>query len=104
MQVRMLERRGLRWLQGAPFWSAAAYLVLAIAATWPLTPGIARDVAWDLGDSLLNMWILAWDCEQILAILGGDLSRIPDFFDGNIFYPAPLTLAYSEHLFAQAIQ
>ena len=26
------------------------------------------------------------------------------FFDANIFYPAPLTLAYSEHLIAQAIQ
>ena len=84
--------------------AALAYLVLAVAATWPLTPGIARDVAWDLGDSLLNMWILAWDCEQILAILGGDLSRIRTFFDANIFHPAPLTLAYSEHLFPQALQ
>ncbi len=26
------------------------------------------------------------------------------FFDANIFYPAPLSLAYSEHLIAQAVQ
>ena len=50
------------------------------------------------------MWILSWDCEQILRILGGDVSRIATFFDANIFYPAPLTLAYSEHLIAQAVQ
>ena len=72
--------------------------------TWPLVRGLGRDVAWDLGDSVLNMWILAWDGEQLLAILRGDLSRIRTFFDANIFHPAPLTLAYSEHLFAQAVQ
>ena len=82
----------------------AAYVVITIAATWPLALGLGRDVAWDLGDSLLNMWILAWDVEQFRAILSGDLSRITTFFDANIFHPAPLTLAYSEHLIAQAIQ
>jgi len=81
-----------------------AYLAIAIAATWPLALGLGRDVAWDLGDSVLNMWILAWDCEQILAILGGDVSRLATFFDANIFHPAPLTLAYSEHLIPQALQ
>ena len=82
----------------------AAYLALTIVATWPLTPGLGRDIAWDLGDSVLNTWILAWDCEQFRAILGGDLSRIAGFFDANIFYPAPLTLAYSEHLIPEALQ
>jgi hypothetical protein len=84
--------------------AALAYLALTIAATWPLALGIGRDVASDLGDPVLVMWILSWDCEQLLRILGGDLSRIATFFDGNIFHPAPLTLAYSDHLFAQAIQ
>ena len=82
----------------------AAYLAITIAATWPLVRGLGRDVAWDLGDSVLNTWILAWDCEQIRAILGGDFSRFATFFDANIFHPAPLTLAYSEHLLPQAIQ
>jgi len=81
-----------------------AYLLLTIAATWPLTRGLSRDVPWDLGDPLLVMWILAWDCEQLLRLLGGDVSRIAGFFDANIFHPMPLTLAYSEHLIAQAVQ
>ena len=81
-----------------------AYLLLTIAATWPLTRGLSRDVPWDLGDPLLVMWILAWDCEHLLRLLGGDVSRIAGFFDANIFHPAPLTLAYSEHLIAQAVQ
>jgi hypothetical protein len=86
-------------------WTAAGlYLLLTVAMTWPLVLGLGRDVPWDLGDSLLNMWILAWDAEQLKAIFGGDLSRIRTCFNANIFHPAPLTLAYSEHLFAQAVQ
>ena len=88
---------------------AIAYVTLAYAAiatvmTWPLAAGIARDVAWDLGDPVLNMWILAWDCEQLRGILQGHYSHLTHFFDANIFHPAPLTLAYSEHLVPQAIQ
>jgi hypothetical protein len=86
-------------------WHAlAAYTAITLAATWPLAAGLGRDVAWDLGDSLLNMWVLSWDAEQMLAILRGDFSRSATFFDGNIFHPAPLTLAYAEHLVPQAIQ
>jgi hypothetical protein len=81
-----------------------AYLAIALVMTWPLARGLARDVAWDLGDPALNMWILSWDCEQFRAILGGHWSHLRHFFDANIFYPAPLTLAYSEHLVPEAIQ
>lgn len=99
-------RRFRRFAASAPqaAFAAAAYTVLTLVMTWPLAGGLARDVPWDLGDPLLNMWILAWDIEQLRAILGGDFSRIPHFFDANIFHPSPLTLAYSEHLFAQALQ
>ena len=31
-------------------------------------------------------------------------TRSANFWNANIFYPEPLTLAYSEHLFAQAVQ
>ena len=81
-----------------------AYAAIAIVMTWPLAAGITRDVAWDLGDSVLNMWILAWDCEQLRGILQGHYSHLTHFFDANIFHPAPLTLAYSEHLIPQAIE
>jgi len=87
-----------------PRYAALAYLAITIGMTWPLTRGIGRDVPWDLGDSLLNMWILAWGAEQLKAILGGHFHHIITFFDANIFYPEPNTLAYSEHLFAQAVQ
>ena len=81
-----------------------AYAALALVLTWPLALGLGRDVPADLGDPLLNMWILSWGAEQISAILGGDAARASRFFDANIFHPAPLTLAYSEHLFPQALQ
>ena len=80
------------------------YAALAVWTTWPLASGLTRDVAWDLGDPVLVIWALAWNCTQLLAILGGDVARITTYFDANIFSPAPHTLAYSEHFFAQALQ
>jgi hypothetical protein len=89
----------------ASAWQAAAwYTVIALVMTWPLAPGMARDVPSDLGDPLLNAWILAWNAERLLQILGGDIGAIRGYFDANIFHPEPLALAYSEHLFAQALQ
>ena len=85
-------------------YALAGYTLIALVMTWPLARGLTRDVAWDLGDPVLNMWILAWDCEQFRAILAGHFSHVRAFFDANIFHPAPLTLAYSEHLVPQAIQ
>lgn len=86
------------------WYAAAAYTGIAIVMTWPLARGLARDVAWDLGDPILNMWILAWDCEQFRGIFFGHYSHLRHFFDANIFHPAPLALAYSEHLVPQALQ
>jgi hypothetical protein len=84
--------------------AAAAYTLLTLVMTWPLARGLAHDVAWDLGDPLFTMWIIAWDSEQLRAILRGDVGRVFTFFEANIFHPAPLALAYSEHLVAQAVQ
>ena len=84
--------------------AALVYTAIALWATWPLARGLTRDVAWDLGDPVLVIWALAWNCTQLLAILGGDLSRIGTYFDANIFAPGPNTLAYSEHFVAQAVQ
>jgi hypothetical protein len=84
--------------------AAGVYLVIALALTWPLARGLGRDVPADLGDPLFVMWVLAWDAEQLTTIAGGDFARVPHFFDANIFHPAPLALAYSEHLFALGLQ
>ena len=74
--------------------AAALYVALTIALTWPLAPRMTRDIAADLGDPLLNAWILAWDATH----LGRGL------WNANIFHPHPLALAYSEHLLPQAMQ
>jgi hypothetical protein len=84
--------------------AAALYTLIAVWATWPLAGGLSRDVAWDLGDPVLVIWVLAWNCTQLLAILGGDVGRVATYFDANIFAPATHTLAYSEHFIGQALQ
>ena len=84
--------------------AAGLYLLVALVFTWPLALGLTRDIPWDLGDSLLNAWILAWDADHLLRFFSGDFSALTGFWNANIFHPEPLTLAYSEHLFAQAVQ
>ena len=61
-------------------------------------------IAGDLGDPLFNAWILHWTSGQVLAALSGDLSALSHYWSANIFFPAPLTLAYSEHLTPQMLQ
>ena len=80
------------------------YAVAALILTWPLAAGLARDIPRDLGDSALNCWILQWGADHWLRFLGGDLGAFRGYFNANIFYPEPLTLAYSEHLTAQVLQ
>jgi hypothetical protein len=87
-----------------PLNATLCYLLVALVFTWPLVLGLHRDVPWDLGDSLLNLWILGWDCDHLLRFLAGDFWALKGFWNANIFYPEPLTLAYSEHLIAQSIQ
>src|SRR5712691_10400198 len=99
-----MKRQAPRQGSGHAAYAVVAYTVIAVVMTWPLAKGLARDVAWDLGDPVLNMWILSWDCEQFRGILGGHYAHLRHFFDANIFHPAPLTLAYSEHLVPQALQ
>ncbi len=71
--------------------------------TWPLALGLGSDVPGDLGDSLLNMWILAWGAHHVPQLLTGALGWA-QFWDGNIFHPSPLALSLSEHLFGQVLQ
>jgi hypothetical protein len=87
-----------------PVRAALCYVLAALIFTWPLSLGLTRDIPWDLGDSLLNVWILGWDADHLARFLGGDFGAMNGFWNANIFYPEPLTLAYSEHLFAQAVQ
>lgn len=78
--------------------------MLTLALTWPLVRGLARDVPADLGDSLLNMWVLAWDARHLARALAGHLDAVREYWHAAIYYPHPLALAYSEHLTAEALQ
>jgi hypothetical protein len=79
------------------------YSVLSVLMTWPIALRATRDVPGDLGDSLLNMWILAWGADHVPRLLTGGLGW-NEFWNANIFHPEPMTLALSEHLFGQVLQ
>ena len=79
------------------------YSVLSVVLTWPLVLGLGSDVPGDLGDSLLNMWILGWGAEHVPRLLTGSIGW-SEFWNANIFHPDPLALALSEHLFGQVLQ
>jgi hypothetical protein len=83
---------------------ALAYTLITIVMTWPVAIRAATDAVPDFGDSLLNAWILGWNGTHLLGVLRGDAGAMHGYWDANIFHPEPLTLTYSEHLFAQALQ
>jgi hypothetical protein len=94
-------RRG--WLDSA--WRVTAiYTLLTVATTWPLAVRLTTSVPSDHGDPLLNCFIIQWGVEHVLALAGGDPGAFRHYWDAPIFHPEPLALAYSEHLFAQAVQ
>jgi hypothetical protein len=72
--------------------------------TWPVVLHLSTGIPENLGDPLLNIWILGWDASHLLRFPSGHLGALSGFWNANIFYPEPLTLAYSEHLLAQAVQ
>jgi hypothetical protein len=73
----------------------ALYLLLAVIATFPLAFD-ANDRVFGLGTPPLNIWAMAWVDHQLPQDPIG-------LFDGNVFYPYPRTLAFSEHLFVPAL-
>jgi hypothetical protein len=84
--------------------AASCYTLLALLFTWPLVTDLTGTVPWDHGDPLLVSWIIGWNASRMLQALGGDLSALQGIWNGNIFHPEPLTLAYSELLLAQSVQ
>jgi hypothetical protein len=83
---------------------AIAYTAIAIVMTWPLMRHPASRIADDLGDPLFICWVLMWTSGQVLAALRGNIGALADYWNGNIFYPERLTIAYSEHFTPQMLQ
>lgn len=68
----------------------AFFLALAVAMTWPLATQLSTAVP-DLGDPLLNAWIVDWVCH---ALAHAPLS----LFDGPMYWPARFSIAFSENM------
>jgi hypothetical protein len=81
-----------------------AYVVFAVIMTWPLTAHLNRFIAWDLGDPVFICWVMMWTGGQVLKLLHGDVNALHDYWNGNIFSPERLTIAYSEHFTPQMLQ
>lgn len=81
----------------------AVYVAISVATTWPLVLHLGSDLPGDLGDPMLNTWILGWDLRQLPDLLLARPGAWDAWWNANIFHPEQLTLAYSEHLFAQAL-
>ena len=79
-----------------PFASLLLFVLLAVVHTWPLATDPGRLSRNDAPDTVHKEWILAWDAHQ----LANDPWHL---FDSNTFYPKRNTLAYSDHLFVQAL-
>ena len=75
--------------------AAGFYVVLAIAITWPLALHPGSVVPNDLGDPLLNTWLMAWN------------ARVPPltaaWWNTPQFFPLDGTMAFSEHLLGLSV-
>lgn len=73
----------------------AAYVLATAVMTWPYVnyPNFAS--ALYRGDAELIIWTLAWDNH---ALLDG-----VSLFSSNLFFPAPQTLRFNEHLFGLSL-
>ncbi len=86
----------LQWLKREIVLLLGGFTCVTLGMTYPLVLHLGDALPNDLGDPLLNAWILAWDVEQLQDGLGG-LWQTP------IFHPYSDTLAYSEHLLGIAV-
>ena len=96
--------------RGFHAWALAVAVLVAVASTWPVAAHLYDHVvdgaliidpkhpqnfwAANIGaDVLTTTWVVNW---MLHALVTQPLHP----FDANIFYPAPLASAYTEHLFA----
>ena len=74
--------------------ASAGYLLLTLAYLWPLPLHLADGVPHDLGDPLLNAWILWWSTQAV--------PLTAPWWNAPIFHPAAGAFAFSEHLLGLA--
>ncbi len=74
--------------------AAAVYVLLTVAITWPLALHPRSLVPSDLGDPLLNAWIMWWNTQAV--------PLTDAWWNAPQFRPVPGVLAFSEHLLGLA--
>jgi len=75
--------------------AALLFTVLTVVMTWPQAARFTTD-AWQHEDVFFNMWRLGWFAHA--------LANSPShLLDGNIFYPEPRTLTYSDAMVVESI-
>lgn len=82
----------------------ALFIVITVIGTWPLASVLSTNIVPDVGDPVFNSWVMMWTGGQVLRFLSGDWHALSDYWNGNIFYPAQNTIAFSEHLTPQMLQ
>jgi hypothetical protein len=66
-------------------------IAMAVLTSWPLVLHLSSRIAPDLGDPVRTAWEVAW--------VGHAMLHDPlHLFDANVFYPHPLSLAFSDSL------
>ena len=84
-----------RLFSPAVFAATAFYLALTIVLTWPLILHPGSVVPNDLGDPLLNTWIMSWNARV--------LPLSTSWWNGAQFFPVEGATAFSEHLLGLSI-
>ncbi len=75
---------------------SATFVALTMAMTWPVWADPSGLRMGGGADPSLYVWTIGWDTWALTH-------RPWAIFDANIFFPHPLTLAYSEHLIGSAL-
>lgn len=75
--------------------AAALYLALTIVVTWPLILHPGSLVPNDLGDPLLNTWIMSWNA-RVVPLTSA-------WWNGAQFVPVEGATAFSEHLLGLSV-
>ena len=75
--------------------AAGLFAIASVVSTWPLALHPNRTLPSDLLDTLLTTWIISWDAGSLRQALHG-------VWNPPIYFPYPLTLAFSENLFGVA--
>jgi len=77
-------------------WAAAAlfYVLLTIVQTWPLVIRLPDVLASDLGDPVLNTWIIWWNAHAV--------PLTERWWNAPMFWPAPGAITFSETLLGLA--